>query len=140
MIIKLTFLLSSIGFLISAYLLWTYLTGAPIACSVGGCELVRESPYSYIWGIPQPLLGVVFYFTIMVLAGFNDWIRKTSIIKIDSLFVLITASGFSYSIYLTYLEAFVIRAYCVWCVASTVLATSLFFITLSRYYGKIFKF
>jgi uncharacterized membrane protein len=139
MIIKLVFLLSSIGFLISAYLLWTYTTGTPIACSAGGCEIVRESPYSYIFGIPQPLLGILFYLALMFLIiGQNTFTR---IIKIRTiyLYIALTGFGFIYSLYLSYLEAFVIKAFCVWCVASGIIATSLFLIFLSGYYGKFFK-
>ena len=51
---------------------------------------------------------------------------------------LVSLAGFGFSVYLTYLELFVIEAVCQWCVASAILMTALFAansIRMVRYVG-----
>jgi|SRR3989344_2724002 len=135
---KLIFVLANIGFLVSAYLLWTYITGAPIACSINsGCEAVRSSPYSHIFGLPQPFFGLVFYVLIMI---FSFLVTKTNVflnISIAKLLLILAVGGFLYSAYLTYLEAFVIKAFCTWCVVSAAVATLILALLIKEnYYAK----
>lgn len=102
------------GLLVSGYLLISYVTPLPLVCdSTGGCEIVRLSSYSSFFGIPTPLFGVVFYMTLGILAALEryNYIRWLTVI------------GVVISAYLSYLEAFVIHAWCLWCVGSAVLAT-----------------
>jgi hypothetical protein len=52
-----------VGLFASAYLFYTYVTGAPIACGiVSGCEAVRASKWATtVFNLPRPVLGLVFY-------------------------------------------------------------------------------
>jgi uncharacterized membrane protein len=101
-----------------------------IACGAGTCEVVQASRWSDFLGIPVPAWGVAGYGLILAtsLAGLQPGRIEDRRIAI----VLLAASTFAFlfSIYLSALEAFVIGAWCRWCIASAVLATLLFLLAL----------
>jgi uncharacterized membrane protein len=101
------------GLLISAYLTWTHIVGvAPVCISgSGGCETVQSSRYATILGIPVATLGVVAYLGLL----FSAVLRGEAGVYLGFLIALV---GAFFSAYLTYLEVFVIRALCQWCLAS----------------------
>jgi uncharacterized membrane protein len=107
------------GFLISAYLTWTYLNGAVPVCvgGSGGCETVQTSRYSEILGIPVAALGLFAYAAMLVCA-----ILRGEKAAVSGVFVALV--GVLFSAYLSYLELFVLRAICQWCVASAVLVVT----------------
>ena len=107
------------GFLISAYLTWTYLNAAVPVCvgGSGGCETVQTSRYSEILGIPVAALGLFAYAVMLVCA-----VLRGDGAAVSGLFVALV--GVLFSAYLTYLELFVLRAICQWCVASAVLVVA----------------
>jgi uncharacterized membrane protein len=113
----------------------TYITivesggGAP-ACLAGGggCETVASSSYSHIAGINVAIFGIVGYVGIFLTAFFvSDLARFGGF--------AIALGGFGFSIYLTYLEIWVIEAICQWCVGSAVLMTILFLLNAARLIG-----
>jgi uncharacterized membrane protein len=94
--------------------------GAP-ACLAGGggCETVAESQYSDLAGINVAVIGIAGY--VLLLA--------TSVLRGDGARLggfALSLTGFGFSVYLTYLELFVIEAVCQWCVISAILMTILF--------------
>lgn len=103
------------GILISAYLTWSHLRGVAPVCVGGssGCETVQSSRYSEILGVPVALLGVAGYATLLLSA-----IPRDERAVLLGLFVALV--GTLFNAYLTYLELFVIRAICQWCVANAV--------------------
>jgi uncharacterized membrane protein len=107
------------GFLISAYLTWTYLNGAAPACVGGssGCETVQTSRYSEILGFPVAALGLFAYAAMLVCA-----VLRGEKAALSGAFVALV--GVLFSAYLSYLELFVLRAICQWCVASAVLVVT----------------
>lgn len=109
-------LISVAGVLISTYLTWTHLRGTVPVCVGGGsgCETVQTSRYSEVFGVPVALLGVFAYAGLLLSAAVKG--EKAALF---GLFVALV--GTLYSAYLTYLELFVIRAICQWCVVSAVL-------------------
>ena len=123
--------LSLIGFFVAAYLLlWKFGVLSELACSTGGCETVQTSEYSDFWGMPVALYGAVGFVSMFVvgLVGLQpQWLerREPTIL----LFVL-SGVGVAFSAYLTYLEASVIQAWCQWCIASAIIVTSVFTISV----------
>jgi uncharacterized membrane protein len=110
----------------------TYITivesggGAP-ACLAGGggCHTVAASSYSHIAGINVAIFGIIGYVGIFLTAFFvRDWARLGGF--------ALALGGFGFSIYLTYLEIWVIEAICQWCVGSAVLMTILFLLCATR--------
>ena len=115
--------LCALGALISAYLLVAdFLLGGAELCLTGrGCDVVRESRYSRLGGVPVSLLGVLGY-AVMAAAVVSPLGRRA---RWNMLFGL-SAAAVGFSAYLTYLELFVIEAICSWCVASATIATLVF--------------
>ena len=121
-------LLAGAGLAISAYLSWVHLLGVAPACvgGSGGCEAVQASRYSEILGIPVAALGVLAYGWLLLSAT----VRGTGAVLSGLLVALICTL---FSAYLTYLEIFVIRAICQWCVASALTASACLIVAVLRF-------
>lgn len=117
-----------VGLIVSGYLLALYTTGTPIPCGLhGACEVVRNSSYASFFGIPTPAFGVIFYLILVVLA--EMWQPKAGARYRWALWITATI-GVSVSVFLTYIEAFVIHAWCRWCVVSALLTVAAFVVVL----------
>ncbi len=126
---------SLIGLFASVYLLITYTTDAPIVCGiVSGCELVRASKWAYSFGIPRPLLGVVFYLFVIALLVIRVYSPKHRPKFWTTLTILAAGIGFFESAFLTFVQTYDIHAYCIWCLSSAAAATVLF--ALSWFEGE----
>jgi uncharacterized membrane protein len=101
-----------------------------LVCAVGSCEVVQTSRWATLLGYPVAAWGVAYYAAVLVvsLAGLGPALVDSR--RVSQLLVLMTATGVAVSLWLTYLELFVINAICIWCVVSAVLATILFVIAL----------
>jgi protein-disulfide isomerase/uncharacterized membrane protein/rhodanese-related sulfurtransferase len=119
--------LSLLGLFDSLYLLYTYTSPSrPMVCIGTGCDAVRASVYSTLWGVSMPVFGVLGYALLAIVivaesllsARFARWARYT--------FWGMAGFGFAFSLYLEYLQTFVIHAYCAWCVTSGIVMTALF--------------
>lgn len=123
--------LALVGLLVAAYLTLFKLgyLGA-IQCSIGGCEKVQASRFAHFLGLPVAAWGVGAYVVILgvALAGVQPRLAGARWVSL-ALFGL-SAVGVVFSAYLTYLEAFVIRAWCQWCVVSAILITLIFLLSL----------
>ncbi len=120
-----------VGLLIAAYLLLYKINVlGSIACGSGSCEAVQASPWATFIGLPVPAWGVGGYATIFGLAllGLQPAFAQQRWL---SLAIFWTATfAFGFSVYLTAVEAFLIHAWCRWCVASAIVATLIFIAAL----------
>lgn len=124
-------LLALLGVLVATYLA-LYKAGAigELACSVGSCETVQMSRWATFLGLPVAAWGVVFYVVLLgvSLAGLQrPWAESRTV---SLALVALTGWGVLFSAWLTYLELFVIRAICQWCVVSAVLVSITFVVSL----------
>ncbi len=121
---RIIFALAILGVLVTGYLSVEHIFGGPIICATGhGCDIVRASVYAKFMGIPIAVFGLGMY---LVLIAFLLSNRRA----LTSLNVLMSGIGVAYSLYLTYLELYVIHAICSWCVAQAVLVTLIFVVYL----------
>ena len=113
-----------LGFIDATYLTIKHYTQGEITCSItNGCDVVTSSIYSEIFGIPVALLGALFYLT-MVVAMIAYLDRKNEkILRLASCF---TIAGLLASIYFVSLPAFVLHAWCQYCIGSAITSTTLF--------------
>src|SRR3989442_4090753 len=112
-------LLALVGFLIALYL-WLHAIGVigDLKCGTGSCELVQPSPYARVAGVPVAFCGVFGYAALFVtaLVGLqSSFLSKRSV---SVLLAALATGGVLFTAYLTYLEAFVIHAWCRWCLGS----------------------
>jgi uncharacterized membrane protein len=129
----LLWILSALGFIDSVYLFVLKMTNNPTLCikGVGDCWSVNNSVYSEILGIPISALGALAYLAIVFLIVLE---RRGGFWKNYSAMMVfgISLAGWIYSLYLTYLEIFVLRSICPFCVVSAVLMTLIFVLSIVR--------
>jgi uncharacterized membrane protein len=116
------------GLMIAGYML-LYEMGviATVACGMSGsCEAVQASPWAVFLGIPVPLVGVIGYGLILAaaLAGVQPSLAHDR--RIAAALIGLSAIAFLFSVYLSSVEAFLIGAWCRWCIGSALIATLLF--------------
>jgi uncharacterized membrane protein len=113
-----------VGFLDSTYLaIEHFLNRVPPCSLVTGCEIVTTSKYSVIFGVPLALLGALYYLAVIVALVLYLDMRRDFIIKWTA---RVTAFGFVFSLWLVYLQLFVIKAICQYCMLSAISSTGLF--------------
>ena len=121
-----------VGVFVATYLL-LYKLGyvGSIVCGVGGgCETVQTSKWAYFLGIPVAAWGLVGYIAILVVAMAGSQPRFAGERWVSLALLLLTGAAFAFSLYLSALEEWVIRAWCRWCIASAVIATVSFLASL----------
>ena len=109
---------SLVGFVIMAYLTYIHFSQAKSFCDLSetdSCDVVTTSLYSEIFGLPVSILGLGYFGLTLLLTLFNRSKGVFQIIFFLTLFVLIP------SYYLTAVEAFVIKAFCILCETSKLL-------------------
>ena len=124
-----TMVLAGVGLLDSIYLLIFKISNNNAMClGSGGCSSVNASRYSELYGLPVSLYGVLAYLAIVLLIIFELKNIITKDISKLSLFG-IGLIGFIFSVYLTYIEFYVIDAVCPFCVISAIVMTIIFVIS-----------
>ena len=113
-----------IGFCDAAYLTIEHYRGVIPPCSVvDGCESVLTSPYAKIAGIPISMFGMAYYFSIIILAIVYLDSRSRAVMRVCA---GLSCVGFLTSIFLAYLQVFVIRYICLYCMISAASSAVLF--------------
>lgn len=124
-------LLSILGAIDSVYLWIIKLVNKPTLCiqGVGDCWSVNTSKYSEINGVPISVLGAAAYLLIIIVVIFEN---RIELVKRNSTLAVfgITLIGVVYSAYLTYLEIWIIRAICPFCILSALIMLALFSLSI----------
>jgi uncharacterized membrane protein len=124
-------LVALIGVFVSLYLT-LYKLGyiGTLACGTGGCETVQLSKWGDFLGLPVAAWGVAYYVVVLGLAMAGAQERFEASLGITKSLLVVTGCGFAFTVWLTYLELFVIHAVCRWCVGSAAMTTLLFLLAL----------
>ncbi len=125
--------LTTFGIIDSIYMTIYKLTSNNAMClGSGDCSSVNASPYSEVYGIPVALIGVLGYGAILAMLLLQN--RTGKFFEQNSTMAVFgfSLTGFAFTLYLIYLEIYVIRALCPFCIASQTTMTLLFLITLIR--------
>jgi uncharacterized membrane protein len=117
--------LALVGVALTSYLLYVRWSGAPLACTTGGCETVQASSYSKLLGVPVALLGLGAYATIFVTSLFRNDLARAATFSL-------ALAGVAFVAYLLYVQLAVIHAVCEWCVASDIVMTVVAALALLR--------
>lgn len=106
----------------AAYIAQSRISGTPLLCDIqnlSGCNIVANSQYSQLFGIPLAEYGVLFYGILFALAAlelvlFDRFLRR----------VLqgVSLVGVLASLYFTGVQVFFIGAFCIYCLASSLIA------------------
>ncbi len=109
-----------LGLIDSAYLGINSLQGVIVPCEItSGCEQVLTSSYSHLFGVSISWFGFCFYglvaaSALLSLFGFPHFLRVS---------MATSVLAFIVTLYLLYVQAFVLKAFCQYCLVSAFLVT-----------------
>jgi uncharacterized membrane protein/glutaredoxin len=124
-------ILCLIGLVVAGYLSYVETAEVEAVCGpIGDCNIVQQSEYARLFGmLPIGVLGMIGYAAILI-AWCIERRGRAPVNRLAALaLVIMTVGGTLFSIYLTFLEPFVIGATCAWCLASAVIMTMLMWVT-----------
>lgn len=115
--------LALLGFADAMYLtIEHFLGGTPLCTILKGCDIVTTSAYATIGPVPVALLGSLYYLIILfAVVGYLDT-KRMEFLRVAAWLPL---AGFVFTLYLFYLMAFVIGAWCIYCLGSSVTTVAL---------------
>ncbi len=123
-------LCSVLGIADSWYLAQSALTDTPLVCGIenlDGCNVVAQSVYSHLFGIPLGVYGVVFYALLIVVSAIA--IAKPRA-WVPAALVALGAIGLVASIIFEAIQIFLIKAICIYCLGSAILSALVFVFAL----------
>jgi vitamin-K-epoxide reductase (warfarin-sensitive) len=116
--------LAACGVLVSGVSLYHhYGTSATSYCDIGqnfNCDVVNRSSYSSIAGVPVALIGLIGYVALLTLATLY---RHSA--ELPAIMAIASLAGLVFALYLTYVEGFVLGAWCILCLSSLALIFSI---------------
>lgn len=123
----LAMLIALLGICDALYLTVQHLTGKSVKCSItNGCSVVLSSSYATLMGIPTAAFGVLAYFaafSLATLAAFGyGWARNGLLLVVTPMLVA--------TLWFVYLQAFVLHAYCQFCLLSALMTVLLTYLAL----------
>lgn len=125
--------ISLVGLADSIYLTVEHLSGRSVRCTItSGCSEVLSSSYATVAGYPLAGLGALAYFVVFslaVLIAFGYY-------KLKTLLALVVGAMFVTTLWLLYLQAFVIRHFCQFCLLSALVTTILMVLVILTKRGK----
>jgi uncharacterized membrane protein len=100
-----------------------YETSQTTYCDFGesfNCDIVNRSTYSVIFGLPVALIGIIGYLVLLALATFYRSKAETPV-----MLLIASLAGLGFALRLTYIEGFVLAAWCILCLSSLALIVSI---------------
>jgi len=77
------------------------------------CDIVNRSTYSTVLGVPDALIGILGYASLLALATVYRTKAET-----PAFLLIASVVGLGFALYLTYIEAFVLATWCILCLSS----------------------
>lgn len=109
------------GVVISVYVWYKQVTPGPVLCIGSGCATVIRSQYGRLLGMPNGALGTAYFLAIALTPAAEAWVPGVRVVTAAA-----TAVALVLYTYLVYLQIFVIRALCSWCLTSAALTALIF--------------
>jgi uncharacterized membrane protein len=117
--------LAAAGLADALYLTWYHYDPAVRAClGSGSCETVNGSRFAMLGGVPVALIGAIAYVAIVAALAIRRLGPPAARPAAGYAAYAIAAGGTAFSLYLTAIEAFVLHAYCTWCLISAAIMTA----------------
>lgn len=121
-----------VGVAVAAYMTYVEVTQVDAVCGpVGDCDTVQQSDFAWLFGV-IPVGGFGFFGYVLIALAWIIWLAGKGDIKKYAALCLLGLSVFGtlFSIYLTFLEPFVIGATCAWCLTSALIMALLLWASL----------
>ena len=115
------------GFVLAFFIFISKRKAKPIACPMDGhCDDVVRSEFSKFFGVPVEILGMLYY--AVAVAAYSVFYFYSGLAVPLAAFAMFGLASFSFlfSLYLTFIQAFSLKQWCVWCLASAGLSSFIF--------------
>lgn len=126
LLIVLILVLSFLGIADSWYLYQSAMTDTALSCDLGsgldGCNIVAQSEYSRLFGVPLALYGVGFFALTFILAAALTIISSR---RLYQALVAVSVFGVAASAVFVFIQFVLIKALCIYCIASAAIAVLL---------------
>lgn len=123
---------STLGIFDALYISYHATTGEPVKCwffPKKWCNKVQYSKFNKTFGIPNGYLGALLYAGIFLLTLFSIY-TSMPFWPVAALSII----GFLFAVYFTIIQAFVLRAFCIYCIISAINLTVMFIAVMNRLY------
>lgn len=115
------------GFFLAFYIRHKKQTHNKIACPLNSdCDAVVYSEYSKFFGIPLEIIGLLYYGIVILSHALFIVIPVFAVPVVVFSVLILTITAFLFSLYLTFIQVFTIRQWCVWCLISAALCAVIF--------------
>jgi len=115
------------GLFLGVYLtLYHYGFIGTLACNVSSCEKVQTSRWSMLFGLPVAMWGAGFYALMLALCVAGLQPRYETSRGLALAIMLLAGWGAVFTGWLNYVEAFILHAWCEWCLGSATMVLILF--------------
>jgi uncharacterized membrane protein len=123
--------LASCGFTLAFYIHSTKQVPGQLVCPLeGSCDHVVHSDYGKLLGVPVEGLGMIYYLAVGLLYTFFAFGPEIVPAFMQYAVVGISITSFLFSLYLTSIQAFVLKHWCTWCLFSALICTVILVLTL----------
>jgi len=123
-------ILAIVGFFVSWHIHQTKKKGVKLVCFIGkgkhGCSEVVESEYAKTLGIPNEILGMAYYVAVVVLAKILWFLPDVSGGIFSTVAVIASGGALLMSLYLSAIQAFVLKKFCEWCLVTALVNVMIF--------------
>lgn len=129
--------LSFLGFLDAFYLTILHYQNAIPPCTItNGCETVLTSSYSTLFGVPIALVGALYYLGLIILSLLL--LTNPKRMFLNGL-LLLSMSGALISLVLLYIQFFILKTYCQYCLISETISLLTFGLAILAFRGSTLK-
>ncbi len=126
------------GLSLAAFIHFKKRLHTPLVCPIGhSCDPVVHSDYSRFMDIPVEILGVIYYTIIVVAYAATLMVPSLHSDLLGILLLGLSAAAFLFSLYLTAVQAFILREWCTWCLISATFCAVIFFVGLKLAGGVV---
>ena len=132
MINNVLFVLVVVGFFVTVYIFYKNRKQENLVCIIGKkCDVVVNSSYNKTFGIKNYILGIFYYLFLGILVLIFLYFQKTILgINIELIILIISGFALLFSVYLTYIQFFVLKAICDYCLISALINLLIFIVEL----------
>ena len=116
-------IIALLGFADATFLTFEHYSNVIPPCTTTGCETVLTSSYAEIFGIPVAVLGALYYLVLLVCFVAHLESKKPDLLAWA---LRGTVVGFIMSMWFLFAQAFILHAFCQYCLGSVTTSTILF--------------
>ena len=132
-----TFVILAVGGILNAgYLTYHEVRKKPLICPLDhDCSYVTQSKWSRVFGVRNEVLGLLFYLgnlSIMIVSLSAAHLAP----ELYFLLLVMNAGGFLFSLFLVWVQFFVLKDYCFYCMVSALISTLIFINSIALFLAR----